>query len=197
MTAHRSSAKRDRRLLRTCVATLVLSASGAVGWPVLFSDPPQPEPTRVVGVADGPPLTTRPVGSVVPFVLRPDEIEDLAPTWLPANGETVRLEGSPLHGQQLPDLLAWSVNGAPVILTAAPHRAHARPRMDHQSGSARVRDSDSPAAGTPAPAAPSGRPGLFLVATRTHELSPRHHPLGPTTDRPPPRKSLIYMVKIR
>ncbi len=190
--------RRQHKLLGFYVVTLLLSVSGALGWPVLFSDSQQKAPGGVVRVEDGAPLSRRPVGSVVSFFLRPGEMEDLAPTWLPANGETVGVEGSPLHGKKLPDLVGWSVHGDPVLLNATARPWVQRGRRDHQTVQSTSADSDSmPTPHKSATAAPTERPGLFLIATGSHELSAPGDQRESTTDGPSSPKSLVYMVKIQ
>jgi hypothetical protein len=64
-----------------------------------------------------------PVGSVVPMFLAPQQIANLAPTWLPADGRTVSDPSSPLNGEQLPDLTDRIVLGADPAKSVIPNDA--------------------------------------------------------------------------
>lgn len=45
-----------------------------------------------------------PIGAVVGFILKPDEVASLAPQWLPADGRVVTDALSPLKGRTLPEM---------------------------------------------------------------------------------------------
>src|SRR5262249_36532342 len=52
----------------------------------------------------GGPWVSMPIGAVVPFFVSPDQLANMAPFWLPADGRTVSDAYSPLNGRTLPNM---------------------------------------------------------------------------------------------
>ena len=146
-----------------------------------------------------------PVGSVIPMFLSPAQIANLAPTWLPADGQKVSDASSPLNGQQLPDLRDRVALGADPAVSVIPSDA------TNVNGTQSVQFPFS-ASGTTGPTNMFGfqgrlgtnTPPRFVVDTTVDETSSADHRHDVTVngtlkgDLPKqPYRKLVYMVRCR
>lgn len=147
-----------------------------------------------------------PVGAVVPFWLSSDEIQKLAPTWLPADGSPVNDTYSPMLGRELPRLNEDRVVvGAPAGTDVVPNNAQNVGGTLSYSASVTV-------AGTTAKASlvdeigrvHEGREPRLVIDTAVDELKSADHQHSLSAsgsfskDLPrQPFRRLVYMVRVR
>jgi hypothetical protein len=146
-----------------------------------------------------------PVGAVVPFFVSTNEIANLKPIWLVANGQTVQDELSPLNGSALPDLQGRFVLGAPGTDNVIPNdSSNVNGTLNHQisislsgtTGGTQIYDEQGRVGTVHAP--------RFTIDTMVDETDSANHNHNfsvnqtvSTTLPFPPYRRLVYMVRCR
>lgn len=133
-----------------------------------------------------------PIGAVVPFFLKPDEIKKLSPEWVPANGQVV-------NGVKLPDLAGRFILGAESTSDVIPESINenvgggtnisisGKTTSMKYTSHLRGRRSQGPADGS------------FVIDTEKDELEIAKHEHEVTVSGIvplPPYRKLVYMVRI-
>ncbi len=183
------------------VSLLLLAAAGIAGLSgslVAQSNPPTVDPAGGVVI---------PVGAVVPFFLTPEEIDQLKPNWLPADGLVVDDPQSPLNGRELPDLIDRFVMGADQKADLSLKDANTvGGTYDFKTGNG-LFGTTGGAEGVNGSLRPVGEafPPEYVVDTDTIETKHSDHfhsvfvsagtVLGQTS--PPPHRRLAYLVRVR
>ena len=148
-------------------------------------------------------LQLPPIGAVVPFFISFDNVADLAPVWLPADGRMVEDQASPLYGTQLPDLSNRFVMGAdPAVdvlmsgeaTTGGNAEINASIHIEGTTSNESIRHISGKA---------DNRGGPFAVDTsavevqrgiHTHKFSADGILVAPIL---PPFRKLIYLIRVR
>lgn len=148
-----------------------------------------------------------PVGAVVPFFLRPEEVATLGPSWLPADGRTLHDPGSLLNGRVLPDMTNRFPYGTDATSdVVAPH-------AENSGGSLSLPPNSLPVSGTTSAARLIDRVDTrmsqnlstrFVIDTEQDELTISEHTHEVNSNNPtaislpaPPYRRLIFMVRCR
>lgn len=143
-----------------------------------------------------------PIGAVIPFYLNPNEIEKMAPNWLPADGSTVRNKESKLFGKKLPDLKDRFVLGASPEANIYPESeinvgGTTKVILSGFTGEVKYTTKHQEQEGVDTPPLNNG---FFLIDTKDKECywSNHKHSAEVSGDISlPPYRRLIYMVRVK
>ncbi|HEX3126566.1 MAG TPA: hypothetical protein VH394_04490 [Thermoanaerobaculia bacterium] len=149
-----------------------------------------------------------PIGAIVGFVLKPEEVARLAPEWLPADGRVVNDSQSPLDKRILPDMNGRFLRGVPPNQDASDNASMTSGSLHMDQGVQLGGDTGELQHTTCSPWDHEARnffpnqQGDVWDSVNVDEQACQHkHRLGNanlTTDLPePPRRGVIFLVRVR
>jgi hypothetical protein len=144
-------------------------------------------------------LSQIPIGAVVAFFLSPNDVAELAPYWLPADGTKVHDGNSPLYDVNLPNLTDRVILGATRdanVVPGSPTNIGGATTLSLSTSTGNVVYTESYDRETDV----APHDGYFVIDTITKERAgAKHiHQIGGSIPLPlPPYRKLVYMVRVR